>query len=167
MYHRAARKDNTTIIITRTGANFHENNIQVEINLALIKIAISFIALNVSKPRRSIESRDSSVLHPRTDTSISWNNKLDVSCWWKFSVPLFGWILEPDRLAAPDPKYFKLSDSSASESVMHRPGIGSYTATATFVHDFRDEIYYQNTRHLVVKGLKGFLQPLSFSSIKF
>lgn len=56
-----------------------------------------------------------------------------------------GWILEPGRLAAPDPKYLKLTASSASESVMHRPGIGSYTGIATFVHDFRGKIYYQNS----------------------
>lgn len=79
-----------------------------------------------------------------------------------------GWILEPGRLAAPDPKYLKLTASSASESVMHRPGIGSYTGIATFVHDFRGEIYYQNIRHLVVKELdKEFVQSLSFSFVKF
>lgn len=79
-----------------------------------------------------------------------------------------GWILEPGRLAAPDPKYLKLTASSASESVMHRPEIGSYTGIVTFVHDFRGEIYYQNTRHLVMKGLdKEFVQSLSFSFVKF
>ena len=77
--------------------------------------------------------------------------------------------MEPGRLAAPDPKYLKLTASSASESVMHRPGIGSYTGVATFVRDFRGEIYYQNTRHLIVKGdfsnRRCLSLPLNFQNV--
>lgn len=82
----------TTIIITRTGANFpFQDNIQVEINLALIKIAISSFERFWSKTN-PLNPRDSSVLHPPTDTSISWNNKLDVF----LLVKVFGSIVWMD-----------------------------------------------------------------------
>lgn len=79
----------------------------MEINLALIKIRISRFnrfQTKTNRGTRAFYTHGQIRVFPGTTTS--WI----VSCWWKFSLPLFGdadgyW----DRLAAPDPKYLKLT----------------------------------------------------------